>query len=370
MDRMASSRTPLLLGLLWAWSLPHAAASQPERYRWQGFWLHPPGVTDSCAQAIDGDVPSGKVTDVYGDGVIWPEWTTEYVSLRPSGALGAWVEGADGGAQTGFVIVGYQSSYPSLWHGSPESVIDLSAGPGYFAGRAVARRGIQTVGWVADLRKVLPHACLWQNDDPNQFVDLHPPSSDWSEAWATDGTWQGGWAVDPGIGLKAALWKGTPESFVRMGPGDYLDGLIRGMAPGTQVGTYSDGTVVAALWHDTPESWVRMSPSWATSAKLYATIGDMHVGYAGHPSGRGGAGIWYGDDPESFFDLHRFVPAQYADNGSTAFDIDTKDGNIYIAGTVNIQYVAHAFLWVGVPLDTGDGGGAKSPIGATKVRKP
>jgi hypothetical protein len=176
--------------------------------------------------------------------------------------------------------------------------------------------------------------------------------------------------VDPGIGLKAALWKGTPESFVRMGPGDYLDGLIRGMAPGTQVGTYSDGTVVAALWHDTPESWVRMSPSWATSAKLYATIGDMHVGYAGHPSGRGGAGIWYGDDPESFFDLHRFVPAQYADNGSTAFDIDTKDGNIYIAGTVNIQYVAHAFLWVGVPLDTGDGGGPKSPGGLTKVRKP
>ncbi|MCC7388838.1 MAG: hypothetical protein IT431_08720 [Phycisphaerales bacterium] len=368
---MASSRTPLLLGLLWAWSLPYAAASQPERYRWQGFWLHPPRASDSYAYAIDGDVPSGKITDVYGDGVVWPEWTTEYVGLKPAESQSAYVEGADGGYQAGKVYVEYQVAYPALWQGTAESVIDLTPPGPYYDSALYQRQGSQTVGWAyhnIDGR----HAAMWLNNDPAQFVDLHPNIADWSRAHATDGVRQGGRVAIPNIGQHAALWKGTAASFIDMGPpGQYTYGWIRGMASGTQVGEYVNLTKRAALWHDTPESMITMSPPWATSAALYATIGDMHVGYAAHPSGRGGAGIWYGDDPESFFDLHRFVPAQYADNGSTAFDIDTKDGNIYIAGTVNIQHVAHAFLWVGVPLDTGDGGGGpKSPGGLTKTRKP
>ena len=346
------------------------ATAQPERYRWTGIWLHPAQATESQALAVDGDIPSGMVREDRVNAAIWPDWTTEYVNLRPEGATAARVQGADGEYQAGFVIVALYEDYPALWHGSAESVVDLTPEGPYIGSLLYARAGSQSVGY-AYHRTDGSHAAMWLNNDPDQFVDLHHASADWSSAHATDGQWQGGEAAFLGFGLRAALWKGTPQSFLVMGPADYRDGLIRGMAPGTQVGTYTDLTTRAVLWHDTPESWVRMTPSWSYSARLYATTGDMHVGwsdrtgvYSAH------AGVWFGDDPDSFFDLHPFVPPEYADAGSTAYDIDTKDGNIYIAGSVNSGGQGHAFLWVGVPLDTGDGGGAKSPIGATKVRKP
>ncbi|MCC7389669.1 MAG: hypothetical protein IT431_12970 [Phycisphaerales bacterium] len=360
-----------LSAVSWAVLAPPCDAGQPDGYQWFGIWLHPAQAYRSQASAADGAVPSGQVDVDGAEAAVWPEWTTEFVSLLPDGAARAAVEGADGGYQAGFVIVAVNEAYPALWQGSAESVVDMTPEGPYIGSSLYGRRGVQTVGY-AYHRTDGSHAAVWLNNDPDQFVDLHHASADWSSAHATDGQWQGGEAAFLGFGLRAALWKGTPQSFLVMGPADYRDGLIRGMAPGTQVGTYTDLTTRAVLWHDTPESWVRMTPSWSYSARLYATTGDMHVGwsdrtgvYSAH------AGVWFGDDPDSFFDLHPFVPPEYADAGSTAYDIDTKDGNIYIAGSVNSGGQGHAFLWVGVPLDTGDGGGGpKSPGGLTKVRKP
>jgi hypothetical protein len=350
-------------------SMSPAALAQGEHYRWFGIWLHPEGAIDSHANAIDGEIPSGKVHAEVQDAAIWPTWSTLYVNLRPSSATSAVVEGADGGRQVGSVFPQGQWNHAALWQGTAESVIDISPPSPYLGGWPHARRGNQIVGYGVSPQGD-KHACLWLNDDPNQFVDLHPPEADWSEATATDGSWQGGRAAFPDVGLSAALWKRTSWSFVDMGPGEHRDGWIHGMAPGTQVGEYVNLSKWAVLWHDSPESWIDMSPSWSGAAALFATTGDLHIGWANRPGVHGAhAGIWHGDDPDSFFDLHPFVPPQYADYGSTAYDIDIADGVVYIAGTVNAP-LAHAFLWVGVPLDTGDGGGPKSPGGLTKVRKP
>ncbi|MDL1905387.1 hypothetical protein FBT69_11350 [Synechococcales cyanobacterium CNB] len=77
------------------------------------------------------------------------------------------------------------------------------------------------------------------------------------------------------------------------------------MAPGAQVGSallFQPLRDHAILWRDTPESWIDMHPSFHPNKNSYmfATTGDLHVGRS---SGR--AGIWFGDDPDSFHDQRR-----------------------------------------------------------------
>ncbi len=352
---------------------PAAALGQGERYRWQGFWLHPEGGSRSVTNAVDGDIPSGEARVGITDAAIWPDWTGEYVNLRPDGAISAGVEGADGGFQGGQVSVSYFEGFPALWQGSTESVENMAPEGPYWSGRLFARRGVQTVGRVASTITGASHAGLWLNNDPDQFIDLHFASADWSEAYATDGTWQGGRAAFPGVGIRAMLWKGNPSTNIIMGPGEYLNSNIQGMAPGTQVGYYINISYHAVLWHDTPESWLDMNPTDANTASLFATTGDLHVGYASTPATGfiAHAGVWYGDDPDSFFDLHPFVPDEYADDSSIAYDIDIVDGVIYIGGAINTPR-QHAFFWVGVPIDSTDqdNQGPKTPDTATRIGKP
>ncbi len=368
---LTGTRHPALLLLLAAF-MAATALGQGERYRWQGFWLHPEGGYRSSANAVDGDIPSGEAYITIMDATIWPDWTGAYINLRPDGAISAVVESADGGYQTGLVLFGFNQGYGALWQGTAESVQDILPSGPYLDATAFARKGSQITGRVLH-SSGNGHAGLWLNNDPDQFIDLHFASADWSEAHATDGTWQGGRAAFLGVGIRAVLWKGNPSTHVIMGPGEHLYGWIRGMAPGTQVGEYMNGTKFAVLWHDTPESWITMSPTDANSAALRATIGDLHVGYASTP-GTGNyahAGIWHGDDPDSFFDLHQFVPEEYAADGSIALDIDTVDGVIYIAGTVNVP-LARAFMWVGVPIDSTDQDSQDPtpPDTATRIGKP
>ena len=185
------------------------------------------------------------------------------------------------------------------------------------------------------------------------MVDLHPAGATWSDAWATDGFWQGGQAAMQGT-IVAVLWKGTAASAVVMHDpgGSFKTSQINGMAPGTQVGSallFQPIRDHAILWHDTPESWIDMHPSFhpGESSYMFATTGDLHVGRS-----NGRAGIWFGDDPDSFHDLHQYVPG--SPSGSNADDIAFHAGRIYVAGRATFTRT-QAVVWIGTPASAAPG---------------
>ena len=281
--------------------------------------------------------------------------------------------GADENAQGG----GYVSDRffeAALWFGTRDSVLNIHPGDPYIASEVYDVCGDMAAGYAGIGGK--RHAVVWIAGDPPVMVDLHNGPQNWnSEARATDGRWQGGT-----VGYDTVIWKGTPESMVVMTPPDYCCGPIDGMAlnpdgVGTQVGTlltrdqFDNIRDHAVLWHDTPESWIDMHPpsSPGTNSYMWGTTGSIHCGQV---SGR--AGIWFGDDPDSFLDIHQFIDPPPT-GASRAVDIDVYDGKIHIAGRatyeIDGQVQTHAIVWIGTP-DGGRPRGEEQPEdGASSSRK-
>ena len=149
--------------------------------------------------------------------------------------------------------------------------------------------------------------------------------------------------------IVAVLWQGTAASAVVMHDpgGSFKTSQINGMAPGAQVGSallFQPLRDHAILWRDTPESWIDMHPSFHPNKNSYmfATTGDLHVGRS-----NGRAGIWFGDDPDSFHDLHQYVPG--SPSGSNADDIAIRAGRVYVAGRATFTRT-QAVVWIGTPV--------------------
>ena len=333
-----------LAALLWA--LP---TSQAQPYRWQAYVLHDDDFLDSKARAVDVDMACGNL---YRDAALWPSLDPLFVNLKPDGAISAFVRGADEGTQGGTAAWSLQYQPPALWRSTQESFIDVTPDGPYANGEVNAVTEEQAVGYTVAMDGLLT-AILWSVPNPDEFVALEPSWADWSDAWSTDGVWQGGRVASTANGgLQIGYWKGTPESWTRLdGPG--IDGNVFGMAPGTQVGYVVRGNSRATLWHNTPESVVDMHPDGAIASRLYATTGGMHVGYADAPGESTHARLWLSDDPHDNLDLHQFVPEEYALGASAAYDISVVDGVIYIAGGVSVSRTK-ACLWVGRPIDSTD----------------
>ena len=81
------------------------------------------------------------------------------------------------------------------------------------------------------------HAVLWTGTAASA-VDLNPIGYSASEALATNGTQQGGWAYNPlpAQSQHAALWSGNPDSFVDLNPLGYNDSRITALTATQQVG--------------------------------------------------------------------------------------------------------------------------------------
>lgn len=131
--------------------------------------------------------------------------------------------------------------------------------------------------------------------------------------------------------------------------------VILGMAPGVQVGwALFEGRNLAVLWLGTPESAIVMNPADAYHSQLYATTGTFHAGYVTHGFGSAEAGLWIGDDPESFINLQDYLaPDGYY--ASVAKAITEHEGRLYVVGSAGSPRGRHeAILWIGrVPKTTG-----------------
>ncbi|MDQ7013768.1 MAG: hypothetical protein Q9O74_07725 [Planctomycetota bacterium] len=335
-------------------------------YVWRAIDIHPPEGQKSAAYAIGGGTPygmyeTGNINDHVG--VKWPRLVPELIDLTPEGHIWSEIRGADGNKQAGKARSNPPESFTSgaVWYGTSESFQSLNEddiGP-----TVHAIDGNLIVGEARFPDGPYAHAALWLNEDPDSLLNLHPTeagSQGWSRAYATDGFWQGGTATLPGPGFhKATLWKGSATNYINMHPPGAKDSEIRGMAIGTQVGkmlVWETGDDHAVVWHDTAESWIDMHPSFHPGANSYmfATTGDIHVGRS-----NGRAGIWFGDDPDSFHDLQQYAPWAAS---STAYDVEVYNGKLYVVGSAG-NGKAHATVWIGTPVVADDPAVRKTPRG-------
>ncbi len=358
------------LAVVALWAVKASAQRAPDQYTWVGIDLNPTGIYRSAATTISQGVPFGSVEVQNRDRAVkWPTLQADsYIELTPNGYIGSRIIEADedGNSQIGFLIGSVAT--PGIWHGSEDSFVDMTMPD---TGSQLEDIKGNMIAGVAGINGH-QHAAYWRNEDPNSMIDLHPPEAlenGWSVAYATDGFWQGGVSTLPGPGLqKATLWKGLSIFYVNMQPDGAYYSYIYDMAVGTQVGyaLFFGKNDHAVVWHDTQESWIDMHPSWIPQHKasyMFGTNGIYHVGRANAQ-----AGIWYGDDPDSFYNLQQYV--ENSTGTSTAWAVEYYKGKIYVVGSPGVwpDDTAHAYLWIGTPIKTDDASAEPPPKSVSPVQ--
>jgi hypothetical protein len=272
--------------------------------------------------------------------IYWPAGTTVGVDLHPDGwtysaafdTNGSQQVGSGNGPPTNY------SRHALLWSGDANGYVDLNPGDIWNDSVALAIAGTQQVGNVNLLYPgnesppySVYHAALW-NGTPDSWIDLHPslPGIDRSFAKDTDGVQQVGYGTFGGD--HALVWSGSADSAVDLHPPVFTHSYAEGVHSGEQVGyafdnNDPDGHSHALLWHGSAASVVDLHPQGWYADAAYATNGVNQVGFGGTPDApyNSHAVRWSGT-PESAVDLHSLLPAEFT-LGSIAYDIDA-DGNI------------------------------------------
>lgn len=229
----------------------------------------------------------------------WSGTAASYVDLHnATGQTWSYCLGTYGGQQVGYgerpvYTVTFQYAY--VWNNG----VATSLAPtivGYPYSKAIGVRSGQQVGYMSSVPYPYgetfsyhagSHAVLWAGTAASA-VDLNPAGFGASEALATNGTQQAGWAYNAlPASQHAALWTGTAASFVDLNPAAYNDSRITALTATQQVG-------------------------------------DGWVGPMGAPGSVRHALVWSGT-PESVIDLNQFLPAGYTHAVATGIDLN---GNV------------------------------------------
>jgi hypothetical protein len=307
--------------------------------QWTAVRLHPNTALFSEVNAVGPGIQAGTLRDsspLADLPVLWHGSSASWSPLASGAGLVCNVLGLWGTTQ-----VGYAGSQAALWHGTPDSYVNLR--PTQFS-EAHAVRGTMQVGYAFYDPPGEEHAALWRGTAAS-YIDLHPASAVRSFAYATDGMLQGGEAwVGAGPDQHAALWNGTAASFTDLSGGRIS--TIRGMAAGIQVGwTYAAGAFRAAVWRGSTGSFQDFNGPQLGS-RFLATTGSLHVGDSG--SGTFAHAYINFGAPDAWLDLHQFLPPGYS-TISIAKAVYQDGATIYVGGYAVPDGTAHqeAFLWIG-----------------------
>jgi len=249
---------------------------------------------------------------------------------------GFWTRGSGGfGGAVGWRLANGALETVDLEQGKGwDNTIAMGAGGGAFVGSGERK--------VKKGERAVDAAIFWRPD--GSLVEL-PPAETGSEAAAsaTDGEWVVGRVVRGG-GQRAALWPADGSRLIVLGDDRSLSEACA-VGDGEQVGLrWSRKGSAAALWRGSAESFVDLTPKGHESAHASGCARGQQVGHvqvkATTASGAGSmatrAALWRGS-PESFVDLHAFVPAPW--NASSAAAVEVRDGVLRIVGTVT-QFAA------------------------------
>jgi hypothetical protein len=167
-----------------------------------GVDLHPAGHTRSgvitAAPGIQGGVADS-------DAVYWTGSAASMVDLHPAGAQYSKVQGVVAGEQVGFGdFSGPQPRHALLWHGTPESMIDLGLG------WAVGTDGVHQVGATGNVPG------MWSGSAASA-VSFDRLGYGYGEATGIADDYISGWA-STGLGTHALLWSGPSHSALDLHP--------------------------------------------------------------------------------------------------------------------------------------------------------
>ncbi len=228
----------------------------------------------------------------------WSGSAATFLDLHSAtGMTWSYCLGTSGGQQVGYgerPVYAMTFQYAFVWNvGVATNLHPL----GYTYSKALGVKSGQQVGYASSIPYPYgetfsyhpgSHAMLWTGSAAS-FVDLNPPGYLASEALATNGTQQGGWAYT--TAQHAALWTGSAAGFIDLHPAAYNDSRITALTATQQVGDGwvgpmgSLGSVRHALvWSGTPESVVDLNqflPTGYTHAVATGIDADGNVvGYA------------------------------------------------------------------------------------------
>jgi len=259
--------------------------------------LHPAGYSSSMALSTDDTQQCGYAYSNASFGNHAMLWSGSAASAVDLHTFFTWTycSGNHAGQQVGFgerPVYFTTTQHAMLWTGSAASAVDLH--PIAFAySKALGVHDGQQVGYGSSIAypglpadapgyHTTSHAVLWTGSAASA-VDLNPVAFSASEANATNGVQQGGWAYDSvSASQHAGLWSGTAASFVDLHPAGYSDSKVNAMTATKQVG----------------EAW---------------------VGPLGLPGSIRHAIVWQGT-AASAVDLNQYLPAGYTNGVATGVD--------------------------------------------------
>lgn len=303
--------------------------------QWSIVNLHPANTTVTSTEAY---AAGAQQAGYFKQGVqvtraaMWSGTAGTFVDLHPTGAIQSVAWGAGDGQQVGSALIG-MSNRASLWSGSANSWVDLHQ-QGWVTSEALDVHAGQQVGRATFSGAGPTSAILW-NGTAASFVNLTPPMTGSARVNGTDGVQQVGlWT--PQFVSVAAMWSGTAASHVDLHPPSTVLSEALAVSNGQQVGFArlpvpqpgGSTTDVASLWTGSAASWVNLNPAGSSSSRASGVHNGIQVGFATVGTDRR-ASLWRGT-PESWFDLHALLPAEFS--RSEATDIAVDDGSLIISG--------------------------------------
>jgi hypothetical protein len=280
--------------------------------------LTPPGFAGAQAFATDGVQQVGQAIQTIGAGnhdhaYVWSGTAASGVDLHPTSLplsyRSSWANGVGGGQQVG--VGEYYDAFQGprthamVWSGTAASAVDLNVGDPINESIAYATDGIQQVGqdfngaalWSGSAASMVPlaatglahgvghgqqvgyvtltgathnHAYLWQGTAASG-MDLDPSGYDGSDASATNGLYQAGFA-NFGTSPHAMFWAGSAASAFDLHTvlgADYTTSIATGIDDANNVYGYA--------WNDTEKRtyvvvWSVPEPS------QFLTLGAMFLG--------------------------------------------------------------------------------------------
>ena len=214
----------LLVGWFWhTWSCPSGGQTWTCAWQSAAFWtapnfsfqeaVHSSGAEFDSLYGTDGTSMVGTLTYEYTEGNydskahLWTSPSSGF-SLHFLEASDTGANAVDGAYQYGSAYQQFGSAHATRWNSSSGSHVDLHPA-GYSSSYIQGAGDDQAVGTAGS------HAGLWIG--AGAFIDLHPAVAASSSALATHEGIQSGSVAITGLGTRAALWSGTPESYVDLG---------------------------------------------------------------------------------------------------------------------------------------------------------
>jgi hypothetical protein len=228
--------------------------------------------------------------------LVWTRTAEDSVSgveLHPEGWQKSVARACGDGQQVGYGYVRFarDPSRALLWNGSRESVVELTGpDPARDATAAGVAQGIQV------------------------------------------GSFGGsGWQ-------RACLWRGTSASCLELHPADtkLLGSEAMGIGDGQQVGhVWGESRMPrAALWSGSPESFVDLAPQGSVRSTAWRSARGFQVGWAAEQEmGMSAHAILWGGVASDYIDLQQFLPNPW--NVSQAMDLDVDGDTLRVIGTAS-----------------------------------